>query len=61
MANDKSEKKRLSCRQAFVKWAMETPGVFNWSQEVLLREMGDIDTHIGMAWLAWRSAWRTKS
>ena len=55
-----TEKKKLSRKDAFIKWAMETPGVWPYSDLTLRRDMEDIDTFIGVAWAAWKASWRAK-
>lgn len=55
------KEKKLSREREFIRWAMATPGIFHYPENVLREEMRDSDTVIGTAWLAWKAAWRVKS
>jgi hypothetical protein len=47
-------------KAAFIKWAINAPGVYNGSESALRSSMEDIETHIGLAWVAWKAAWRAR-
>lgn len=59
--NNQSEKKRLTRKAAFLKWAAETPGFGHYTELTVLRNMENIETYIGCAWAAWKAAWRLRS
>jgi hypothetical protein len=47
-------------KDEFVKWALRTPGVWNRSEIVLRDEMLNEENFVGIAFLAWKAAWRKR-
>lgn len=44
----------------FVAWALRTPGVYHYSKAQLLEDMMNDELFVGIAYLAWKAAWRAK-
>lgn len=53
-------KKRLSRKAAFLKWVSEKSVFCHYSELGVLQRMEDSETFIGVAWAAWKAAWRLK-
>lgn len=53
-------KKRLSRKAAFLDWVSEKSGFGHYSELMVQQSMEDSDTFIGVAWAAWKAAWRLK-
>lgn len=51
---------QLSMRVEFIDWALKTPGVYHYSKTQLVEDMNNPDLFVGIAWLAWKAAWRKR-
>lgn len=47
-------------KAAFIAWILRAPGLYNYSKAQLLEDMMDTDQYAGVAYAAWKAAWRAK-